>query len=279
MTLSDLNTFIIRKLSADIGQREASATARLLLEDVLNVSQVKLLTHGDRLIEPETEALFYKIIERILSGEPPQYIIGKARFMGMDFKVTRDTLIPRPETAELVDIVVDYAKKRHGLKILDVGTGSGCIAIALARALPFAEITAIDISEAALEVARENAKNLNVIIDFFQEDILNTRQLPLDFNIVVSNPPYITEKEKESMDIRVKEFEPSSALFVPDNDPLKFYRAIIKVTKVMDSNPSLFFEINPYYAKELSEILSNAGYDVQILRDSISRQRFISASH
>lgn len=277
MTLTELNKLIVDSLLPQLGKREAEATARLLLEDILEVTPTTLVTRGERIVEPETEAKFRKIIQRIQSGEPPQYITGRARFMGMDLKVTKDTLIPRPETAELVDIVTDYVSQSsnsRGLRILDVGTGSGCISIALARALPFPEITAIDVSPETLKVAEENARTLRARIDFVQADVLQSSTLPeQEYDIIVSNPPYIAEKEMATMESRVKDFEPHSALFVPDSDPLRFYRAIADIAK----NAVMFFEINPIYAEQLRELLSERGYECQIRLDSYGKKRFALA--
>lgn len=275
MTLSELNTFLTDKLESPLGKREAAATARLLLEDVLGVDRTKLLTRGERTIEPETEAMFRRFVQRIADGEPPQYVVGKTRFMGMDLRVTPATLIPRPETAELVDIIVNQYGSAHGLHALDVGTGSGCISIALSRALPFADITALDISNDALAVARENAANLHAKIDFLHADILNppAKITNTAFDFIVSNPPYIAESERDSMEVRVKDHEPESALFVPDSDPLLFYRAIADIA----GNADLFFEINPLFSNKLQKMLKDKGFDCNIHRDSQGKNRFAVA--
>lgn len=276
MTLAELNQHIVSSTESLLGHNEAVATARLLLEDILGVDRTTLLSRGDRPVEPETETRFQKIIERILAGEPPQYIVGKARFMGMDFKVNRSTLIPRPETAELVDLVLDNVDRSKNLRILDVGTGSGCIAIALARALGRADVTAVDVSSDALAVAAANGRRLGVNVDFMPLDILDIpAYLDDNFDIIVSNPPYISEKERADMEPRVKNFEPSSALFVPDDDPLLFYRAIADFSR----KSTLFFEINPLYADDLRAMLTNRGYECDILRDSFGKLRFAIARH
>ena len=274
MTLSELNRLIVSELEPSLGRGEATATSRLLLEDTLGVDPTTLLTRGEREIEPETETRFRDFIRRIKSGEPPQYVVGRARFMGMDLKVTPATLIPRPETAELVDIVTDYADRRSDLRILDVGTGSGCIAIALARALPFPKVTAVDISREALDVAGENAERLRAEIVFIQTDFLKDRQkVAGEYDIIVSNPPYIAESERASMESRVKDHEPKSALFVPDSDPLVFYRAISDFA--LENNvPKIFLEINPLFASDLHEMALGRGFDCEIILDSSSRQRF-----
>lgn len=274
MTLADLKTFIIAELEDPLGKREAAATARLMLEDVLGVTPTMAVMNADRVIEPETEALFRRMISRIAAGEPPQYVVGKARFMGMEFIVNPSTLIPRPETAELVDLVVDSCAGRKDLTVLDVGTGSGCIAVALARALPFAQVTGIDISPEALDVARRNAETLKTRIDFFCEDILAPHSIgQRSFDVIVSNPPYIAESERVDMEPRVVDYEPSGALFVPDDDPLKFYRAICAVA----GRAALFFEINPRFASHLQKFLAERGYESEIRPDSFGKKRFIIA--
>ena len=277
MTLGELNTFIVSQLDAPLGHGEAMATARLLLEDCLGVTQTTLLTRPDHTVEPETEERFRKMVRRIAAGEPPQYVIGRARFMGMDLRVTPATLIPRPETAGLVDMIVDAANGRRNLKIIDLGTGSGCIAIALARALPYADVTAVDVSADALAVARDNAKSLNADINFIEADIMHMPPGLGDFDIIVSNPPYIAESERDSMEPRVKEHEPASALFVPDSDPLVFYRAIAGFASSTSPDASLYFEINPLFAKDLAKMLRDMGYDADIMRDTFGRERYAVA--
>lgn len=272
MTLGELNKFIISELTASLGESEARATARLLIEDDLGITPTTLVAHSDRLLEPETEIRFRKFVKNILAGIPPQYVVGRARFMGLNLKVTEATLIPRPETAELVDIVIDYAAGRKDLHIADIGTGSGCIAISLARALPFAELTAFDISADALNVARDNCAALAPQVKLKQADILI--QDIGTYDIIVSNPPYIAEHERASMEARVVEHEPASALFVPDSDPLKFYRAIIENSH----SDAYFFEINPLFKKELTKMLTSSGFDVDIRRDSFGLERFAVAT-
>ena len=208
-----------------------------------------------------------------------EFIFGNADFYGMKLKVTRDTLIPRPETAELVDLIVKE-NNRKDLRVIDLGTGSGCIAIALSRNLPFAEVTAVDIS-----VARENAKALHCDINFVNADIISLADnhdtaIKGPFDIIVSNPPYIAENEKSEMDKNVTEFEPESALFVPDSDPLKFYKAELKYAETaLSDGGRIYFEINPIYAEELKQLTEKSGFsDVELIRDSFGKERFLSAS-
>lgn len=276
MTLTELYRKIIDELSPSLGANEAKATARLLFEDDLGVTPAVLALRGDRVLEPETITRYGRFISQIKAGEPPQYIIGSAHFMGMDLKVTPATLIPRPETAGLVDMIVDDNSGKTGLHVCDLGTGSGCIAIAMSRALPFAEVDAVDISDDALAVARENAAKLMCKINFIKADILDSLPLPAQkYDIIVSNPPYITEDEKKDMETRVKDYEPAQALFVPDNDPLRFYKAIADYALgALSAGGSLYFEINPLFAGQLTSMMADKGFSCDISRDAYGKNRF-----
>lgn len=280
MTLDELYRHIITTLSPSSGYGEAKATARLLLEDVLDVSPEKLLMTGNRVLLPETVQMFDRYLARISAGEPPQYVTGTARFMGMDFKVSPAVLIPRPETAELIDIITDAEGSKRDLNVLDIGTGSGCIAIALSRALLFPHVKAIDISDAALDIARQNAKSLMAPVDFHKQDILASAHKAYDiYDVIVSNPPYIAEKEKEDIDIRVKDYEPSSALFVPDDDPIRFYKAIADFAiKNLAADGTLYLEINPLFAKQLHDMMAEKGFNCDIRPDSQNKKRFAIAT-
>lgn len=281
MTLGELNKHIIERLEPALGSNEARATARLLLEDDLAVTQTTLLTHPDRVLEPETPSRFDRYISRILAGEPPQYVMGQVRWMGMDIEVTEATLIPRPETAELVDRITDDFDGRSDLRVADLCTGSGCIAVALARALPFARVDAVDVSHEALQVAGINIVKLapKGSVNIFEADVL--KGIPGDekYDIIVSNPPYVLESEASGMERRVLDHEPHLALFVPDADPLRFYRAIVSEAAVrLKPGGVLYFEINPLEATALSDMLAKAGFAAEVWRDSQGRQRFISAT-
>lgn len=280
MTLDQLNNTITRQLVAVYGQREGRAIARLLIEEGLGVNQVTLCCHGDRVLEPETVARFSAMVARVVAGEPAQYVLGKAHFMGLDLKVTPAVLIPRPETAGLVDLITDDYHGQADLRIMDVGTGSGCIAISLSRALPFADIQAIDISTDALAIARENARNKGVNIRFEHLDILKAEVSESPYlDIIVSNPPYIAEREKCAMERNVLDYEPDTALFVPDNEPLLFYKAIARFSRAaLCDGGALYFEINPLYAGELRQMLVNEGFsEVDILPDFTGRLRYSRA--
>lgn len=282
MTLAELNTDITRRLAAALGDREGKATARLVMEDVLQADPTRIFTRGELELEPESVDKVNRIVRRICDGEPPQYAVGRARFMGMDLSVTPATLIPRPDTEGLVDMITDDYSGQTDLDVLDIGTGSGCIAIALARGLAFARVEAIDISDDALAVAKHNAAALHAAVTFDHVDILKA-DIPADplYDIIVSNPPYIAESEKADMDSRVTDFEPASALFVPDNDPLEFYTAIATYAEgALKDGGRLYFEINPRFADSLADMLASKGYaDISVTRDYLGHLRYARATH
>lgn len=255
-------------------QDEAHALAWWVVEESTGLSRNEILLGcKDTKNIPNLQA----IIERLRHFEPIQYIFGHTLWNGLDLLVTPDTLIPRPETAELVEQIVHSFQAvkdaKEPLKLLDIGTGTGCIAIALKHAFPNWEITAVDVSEKVLDVAHQNANKNNAKIDFVKCDILSDEISHLGpFDIIVSNPPYICEKEKDEMRANVLDYEPSTALFVPDNDPLLFYRRIAS----MDLCKHLFFEINEHYAAEMHELLKQNGFvDIQLTNDIYGKPRII----
>ncbi len=213
---------------------------------------------------------FENAIYRLKKNEPIQYIIGETEFYGLPFKVNKHTLIPRPETEELVDWVISEIPPLGFRGILDIGTGSGCIAVSLAKNLPNAKVSALDISMEALKVARENAQINTVTIDFFPCDILKAEQLPEKYDIIVSNPPYVRESERDKMQPNVLNHEPASALFVEDKEPLVFYQAIARLSKtVLNPGGVLYFEINEYLGKDLQEVLTTEGFGKIIVKKDI----------
>ena len=258
------------------GEGEAQAIARLIYEVRYGLTLSDLLMGRDSSV-PQDE--LEQIAIRLERQEPVQYILGQTEFCGRMFVVNKHVLIPRPETAELCQWII-AADAAH---ILDIGTGSGCIAITLAAEMPEAEVTAWDISEEALKVAEENAKRTNVHVKFEQVDILHLPSsilhLTSAFDLIVSNPPYICNKERETMETNVLEHEPHTALFVPDDDPLLFYRAIAQYGQTaLKEGGWLYFEINPLYAEDLRAILSKMSYyDIEIKEDQYGKQRMIRA--
>lgn len=265
--MKELINDITAQLKVAYPEDEASALAWWIVEESTGLSRSQLLCDckGTKNISNLQE-----IIARLLHFEPIQYIFGHTLWCGLDLKVTPATLIPRPETAELVKKISNFHFPISNCRVLDIGTGSGCIAIALKKAHPEWQVTGMDISEEAIKVARENARRNKVEVDFRVADIFS--DFNGDFDIVVSNPPYICEREKSSMRPNVLAYEPATALFVPDNDPLRFYRRIAE----LKSGKFLFFEINEAYPQELSDMLGKLGYtDIQLTNDIYGKPRII----
>ena len=272
MTLRQLLDNGRARLAPLYGQGEADWMMRIIMEYLKGWKQADLLLRADEEVSDFIAGKADAIIARLLDNEPLQYILGETYWHGMTLKVTPDVLIPRPETSELVDLITSE-NTAPDLNVLDVCTGSGCIAVALANTLPFAEVIGTDISDAALAVARENASLRKLKVGFIHSDALG--QFPFDdgsMDIVVSNPPYITESEKKEMEPNVLDHEPGLALFVPDADPLRFYTAISRVTR---PGGKIYFEINPLFARQVSRMMTETGWDdVQILPDMHGKQRF-----
>jgi release factor glutamine methyltransferase len=283
-TVNEVARLATERLTPRYGAGEAKAMTRIIFEQLKGWAPVDLVIRGNDELSDFIASKVSDTVDRLLANEPIQYIFGVADFYGMKLKVTPDTLIPRQETAELVDIIVKE-NTRKDLRVIDLGTGSGCIAIALSRNLPFAEVTAVDFSQGALAVAQQNAKDLRCKINFTQADILalpNGATAPLSgpFDIIVSNPPYIADHERTDMEANVLDFEPSTALFVPDTDPLRFYIAELDyATEALTTNGRIYFEINPLYANELKAIALQKGFrDATLIRDTFGKQRFLSAT-
>lgn len=277
MTVEGLQRYITDTLTPCVGQPEARAMCRVILEDAMDMDPVKTVMEGDRLLEPGTVDRILSILQRTAHGEPLQYVLGKARFHGLEIEVTPDVLIPRPETSQLVDIILDNVPaNRKDLRVLDVCTGSGAIAVALARALPWAVVTAVDLSDAAVELARRNARRLHVAVDDVKDDALAMTMVKGTFDIIVCNPPYVTVGEKAAMDPRVLDHEPHMALFVPDDCPLVFYEAVGKFALThLEKDGALYFEINPLFGAALRRMLIAQGWEsVDVLRDYRGKERF-----
>ncbi|MDE6199805.1 MAG: peptide chain release factor N(5)-glutamine methyltransferase [Muribaculaceae bacterium] len=284
LTVKDMMRDARNRLAAEFGEREASAMVDEMMWRLKGWDRTATIIHGEETVTGYLTARVDHTVKKLLEGNPIQYIFGRAQFYGRDFIVTPDTLIPRPETAQLVDFIADRYGKTSDLRVLDLGTGSGCIALSLACTLPFPkEITAVDISEKALEVARQNATDLKVKATFICGDMLAVdfagRYLYSKYDIIVSNPPYIAQHEAAAMERNVLDHEPHTALFVPDDDPLLFYRAIARIaSECLEDKGTLFLEINPLFAKELAAMLREHGFqDVDIEKDMQKADRFIIA--
>lgn len=266
-----------QRLASVYDAAEASAIARLVYEKRCSLSLADILVGKDKQLSADTYEDLEKTLLRLVESEPVQYVLGFAEFCGREFEVNPSVLIPRPETEELCRLV----KPMKDARILDACTGSGCIAITLAASMENAEVWAFDISEEALEVARRNAKSADKNVHFLQCDALKMEEKLDDetFDIIVSNPPYVCEKERISMDRNVLEHEPGLALFVPDDNPLLFYTAITRyAARHLRPNGTLYFEINPKYADEIEDFVNLQGFtQTNIISDSFGKSRFVEA--
>ncbi len=258
--------------------QEVQAMIRVICEDVFNYDQVDVALRQESELPDFAQERIADLIARLRRHEPLQYVVGQALFHGHKFKVTPTVLIPRPETEQLVDLIIDE-NAGSDLRVLDMGTGSGCIAISLARALKFPQVDALDVSRDALEVARENAATLKVKVRFFESDML-APQPAARYDIIVSNPPYVCWSEREAMEPNVKDYEPGQALFVPDNDPLLFYKAIApNAAQSLERGGRLYLEINQRFGNEVKRLLESCGFDeVRIIDDSFGNPRFAAAT-
>jgi release factor glutamine methyltransferase len=275
--------FYLEKLQTIYPLAEAQAITNQVFEDILFVKPHYIKMLNKSLCDGE-EANLMDILNRLLNLEPMQYILGNAWFYGNKFKVTPATLIPRSETEELVELIINTIANKEGFKssnpkILDIGTGSGCIAISLKLNLPNAQLFALDKSAEALIIAKQNAMELNAEIEFIEDDILNIIQIETSqvFDIIVSNPPYILENEKKNMNENILAFEPHEALFVANNSPLLFYEAIADFAKKhLKLNGYLFFEINQKFGNQTLEMLKEKGFTaIKLLKDINQNDRII----
>lgn len=269
---------IIREgLSSHYPIGEVTALTRIIATELLGFSQTSFFLKDEVTLTAEQESQLCNTLERLKEHEPIQYILGYSDFCGLRFNVTTATLIPRPDTSELVEWVASEAAGKE--RILDIGTGSGCIAVSLSHKMPQSKVTAWDISPEALAVATENSKANNCNVTFEQIDILAYKPAGEQFDIIVSNPPYIKDNEKEAMHSNVLNWEPHTALFVPDNDPLLFYRAIAeKALAMLTSGGALYFEINRAHGAETVEMLKSLGYiETELRKDLTGNDRMIKA--
>ena len=267
-------TSLRQQLATCYPEREAHAVALRVLEDAFGVSRTDVYADKVRKFSSEEELRWQHIAERLSTGEPLQYVLGEAEFCGRSFGVAPGVLIPRSETEELVALVEQSVSGR--CRILDAGTGSGCIAVSLALALPETEVQAWDISPEALSVAQGNAERWGAAVDFRLCDML-TATPDEHFDVVVSNPPYVCERERLDMTPQVLEHEPGLALFVPDDDPLRFYRALVGLSvRCLNFGGLLAVEINEAYGAETADLFSRSGLtEVQMLFDGFGKPRFV----
>lgn len=285
--MTDPIRYMQQTLGALYPKGELQSMIHLIMERVCGLQPYQLLLGKGKEISDAEKQHIREIVDRLLKEEPIQYILGEADFCGLLFEVNPSVLIPRPETAELVRLIQaahPVASAPNPLRLLDIGTGSGCIAISLAHHFGTqAHVSAMDLSEEALAVARTNAQRHQVPIDFLHADILQLSQTPqcsqATWDVIVSNPPYILEREKPSMEKNVLAYEPALALFVPDHDPLRFYRAIARWGRHhLSAQGELYFEINALFGPETVAMLESEGYrQVTLIRDLYDKERFIHA--
>jgi len=268
------------ELSKLYPKTEIQSFFNILIQYKLNLSRIKLALQPSLKFNISDLDFFQKALIKLKSQIPIQYIIGETEFYGLKFKVNNNVLIPRPETEELVDWILKDFNNSENIKILDIGTGSGCIAISLAKNIPNAEVFALDISSEAIRTAKLNAKENNVTVNFMEADILTLTKLPQKFDIIVSNPPYVRELEKKQMQKNVLNNEPAIALFVKDKNPLLFYDKISELSKMyLTKNGSLYFEINQYLGPETVNSLKSKGFrNIEIKKDLYEVDRMIKAT-
>ncbi|WP_353084932.1 peptide chain release factor N(5)-glutamine methyltransferase [Flavobacterium sp.] len=292
MVLKTFKSKLLQELSAIYDEKEIESFFYLLLESYHGKKRIDLALNPEMEMDVSQLVKWESALSELKNQRPIQYIIGETEFYGLPFLVNENTLIPRPETEELVEWIVVESRKSEveSLKILDIGTGSGCIAISLAKNFPNAEVFAVDVSEKALAVAQKNAANNKVKVNFVNADILSVTnlnelptsnfQLPTHFDIIVSNPPYVRNLEKAEIKPNVLEFEPHLALFVEDTDALLFYRKIAHLaSKNLAQNGKLFFEINQYLGKETFELLENLGFkSIELKKDIYGNDRMIRSA-
>ncbi|MDE5997512.1 MAG: peptide chain release factor N(5)-glutamine methyltransferase [Muribaculaceae bacterium] len=280
MTVREELVEMRRRLDGIFDSREREAVILLIFAHIKGWSRVDLIINEGKELSDYSKNEIDRLVDRLIIGEPIQYITGQARFYGMDFKVRSGVLIPRPETEELVDWIRDDSEGKSDLSILDIGTGSGCIAIALAKHLLFPNVTAIDFSQTAILQAKENADNLKVKIKLIEADMYEWSPAPKSFDVVVSNPPYIAPDEKIDMEVRVKDFEPSEALFVEGNDPIKPYKRIEEIASfALKPKGLVYLELNPRFADDVKKYFESNGWqNVEIRIDSYGKKRMLKAT-
>jgi release factor glutamine methyltransferase len=280
MKIKEYRAQFIQTLSPIYGEGEAESFFYLILEEKQQLKRIDLALQPDLLFSEGDVAVWNSILEQLKLEIPIQYLLGKTSFYGLDFEVNKNVLIPRPETEELVDWIISNSQtigQSKNLRILDIGTGSGCIAISLAKNLPNAQVFAIDVSEKALATAKKNADSNEVKVTFISQNILETFDLGQEFNIIVSNPPYVRNLEKQEIKKNVLDNEPHLALFVEDNDALIFYRKIAELAqKNLSTSGQLYFEINQYLGKEMISLLEELNFkNIDLRQDIYGNDRMI----
>lgn len=290
MRLAEIKLIYSEQLRNILPPAEIESIFGILAKHFLGYSKIDLIVKKNKIIKDEYIVKFHQALIELERNKPVQYVTGETEFYGLRIKVDERVLIPRPETEELVDWIIrdinGMEPANEGLNILDIGTGSGCIAIALRKNIPHSSVTAIDISEKALQVAMENSGLNQADVRFLQTDILkqsagrDNSGLMSKFSVMVSNPPYVTEEDKTKMSKNVLDYEPHGALFVPENKPLMFYDAIGRFAlRSLEKNGLLYFEINENFGEQIRKLLSELGFaDVEIRKDLSGKDRMVKAS-
>lgn len=279
MILKSLRTFFNDELIGYYPDTEIESFFNLLSEDILNLKRIAISQNLYAVVSGKKYERFQKAIAKLKNYEPIQYILGNTEFYGIIFEVNPSVLIPRPETEELVSWIIDNCKDSQDISVLDIGTGSGCIAISLAKNLKHAKVYALDVSEDALKLAKLNADKNEVDIEFIEADILDCDLGNIKFDVIVSNPPYVRELEKEAMSANVLNHEPPLALFVKDDDALLFYRKIAEISEnILKPNGQLYFEINESLGEPTKELLANNSFNnIELKMDIFEKDRMIKA--
>jgi release factor glutamine methyltransferase len=279
MTLPQIKELFFERLQGLYPETEIESLFYLILEHHLGIKRIDLALRPELRTQVQDTDDFEKSLDQLARHRPIQYIMGQTEFAGMTFKVDESVLIPRPETEELVHWITETALHLTSPRILDIGTGSGCIPISLSKRIQGAEVHALDISPMALEIARDNARRLQAEVRFFQHDILGPEELDLSYDVLVSNPPYVRKSEKGMMRDNVLKHEPELALFVDDEDPLLFYRRISEhALRSVESGGYLFFEINEALADRTIALLADGPFtDIEVKKDIYGKDRMIRA--
>ncbi len=282
MILKSLKTYFSKELLDYYPENEINSFFNLLTEHILKMKRIDVSLNLYQFISGKKYNKFQSAIEGLKKYKPIQYIIGETEFYGLKFNVDKSVLIPRPETEELVDWIIKENQSKDSISILDIGTGSGCIAIALAKQLPKAKVFAVDVSEEALKIAKQNAVLNNVEVAFIETDILSfchseQSKESQKYDIIVSNPPYVRELEKDKMTDNVLKYEPHLALFVKNDDALVFYRKIVALSKsLLNKNGQLYFEINEYLGNDTKVLMEQENFkDIKLKQDVFEKDRMI----
>ncbi len=281
MTYKQAFTYFQQELKNSYPETEIEAFMQIICKHLFGFSRFDCMLRDTESLTEKSESQIYNIIQELKRFKPLQYILGETEFYGLRFFVDSAVLIPRPETEELVEWIISDCKGKDNLSIIDIGTGSGCIPIALARNLPGSDISAIDISEKALNVARKNAIENNVNVRFLQTDILKgSLSKEFSFDVIVSNPPYVTAEQKANMSSNVLDYEPHIALFAPEQNPFVFYEAIAEIAQShLKPQGALYFEINEALPYETAESINKYGFNTELKQDINGKYRMIKAKH